>query len=145
MEELRVVSRLELTSFFKSASTHGLFSFPPLSMRKSGLLSLIALCVFGAVSCGTDSAALYPTATAIVGASPSHRGNKEAFALGRKIYTTRCTECHVARPIGQLTIAQWHHVVGIMAPRAELSQPEQSALEAYLVAARESMSGRHAP
>lgn len=56
---------------------------------------------------------------------------------GRKIYTTSCTECHVARPIAQHSVEQWRHFIGIMAPRAGLQPDDRAALEAYLIAARQ--------
>lgn len=58
---------------------------------------------------------------------------------GRKIYTTSCTECHVARPVANYSVAQWRHYVEIMAPRAGLPPQDRAALEAYLIAARESL------
>ncbi|HEY3661860.1 MAG TPA: hypothetical protein VGL24_01770 [Chthoniobacterales bacterium] len=92
-------------------------------------------------SCGTNPNAAFPTAHAVTAA----RGEKEGsdFATlerGRKIYTTACTECHVARAISHYSVAQWHHYVSIMAPRAGLKPQDQAAVEAYVVAARKSLS-----
>ncbi len=56
--------------------------------------------------------------------------------LGRKVYTTKCTECHVARSIGGYSPERWRHYVGVMAPRAHLSAEEEAAVESYLLTVR---------
>jgi hypothetical protein len=55
------------------------------------------------------------------------------------IYTTRCTECHVARTIANYSVSQWRHYLSIMAPRAKLATEDRAALENYVIAARESL------
>ena len=65
--------------------------------------------------------------------------NAALLARGRKIFTTSCTECHVARRIADYSVSQWRHNITVMAPRARLHPEQRAALEAYLVAARESL------
>jgi len=45
----------------------------------------------------------------------------------------------VARPIADYSVASWRHYVEIMAPRAGLQTSDRAALEAYVVAARQSL------
>jgi len=56
--------------------------------------------------------------------------------LGRRVYTTKCTECHVARSIGGYSAERWRHYVGVMSPRAHLSAKEEAAVESYLLTVR---------
>ena len=54
--------------------------------------------------------------------------------------TRQVAQRHVARPIADYSVASWRHYVAIMAPRAGLQPNDRAALEAYVVAARESLS-----
>jgi mono/diheme cytochrome c family protein len=105
-----------------------------------GPLLAIFCCVLVLGGCETNPNSAFPTAPAVT-AGGSEQGNQNLATLerGRKIYTTACTECHVARPIAHYSVAQWHHYVTIMAPRAALNPQDRAALEAYVVAARESL------
>lgn len=105
------------------------------------------LCLFLLGGCQSDLTnpnKAYPTASAV--SASSKRGKSVDLATlerGRKIFTTSCTECHVARTIGNYSISQWHHYLGIMAPRAKLGIDDRTALETYVIQARESLA--HAP
>lgn len=96
-----------------------------------------SLCVFG--SCETSPTSAFPTAEKVAARAGGGNAAIATLERGRKIYTTSCTECHVARPIANYTVARWRHYVGIMAPRAGLAKADQAALETYVVAARESL------
>ncbi len=63
----------------------------------------------------------------------------EILALGRKIYTTTCTACHVAPPVDRFSVTEWPRLVRKMAPRENLKEFERTAVEAYLVAARRTL------
>ena len=103
-------------------------------------LLLICFCVLVVGGCETSPNSAFPTAGAVTAAT-GEKQNADFATLerGRKIYTTACTECHVARSIAHYSVAQWHHYVSIMAPRAGLKPQDQAAVEAYVVAARESL------
>jgi len=103
---------------------------------KRWLLAGCAVCACVLSSCQISPNAAFPTAQAV--ASATRDSEISTLARGRKIYTTSCTECHVARPIAQRSVEQWIHMVGIMAPRARLKPADRAALEAYLTAARKS-------
>ena len=45
----------------------------------------------------------------------------------------------MARTIANYTPAQWRHYLSIMAPRAGLKPQDQAAVEAYVIAVRESL------
>ncbi len=102
-------------------------------MTKICLGGLSAVCLFLLSGCQTSPQSAFPTAQAVVGVSQG--ADVLTLERGREIYTTSCTECHVARPVANYSVAQWRHYIGIMAPRAGLAPRDRAALEAYLVAA----------
>jgi mono/diheme cytochrome c family protein len=109
-----------------------------MNFRMRGLLG--AVCLFNLVSCGTNPETAFPTAQTLAARTGAGDGaNIAVLERGRKIYTTSCTECHVARTIANYSVTQWHHYIGIMAPRAGLSGDDRAAVESYVVAARESV------
>jgi mono/diheme cytochrome c family protein len=94
-----------------------------------GVITLIGLFLSG---CATESNRAFPTAEV----TAQRTGTDVAMlARGRTIYTTTCTECHVARPVNEFSASQWRVVVGDMAPRARLDPADRLAVESYLVAA----------
>lgn len=108
--------------------------------RIAVFFALGACCILALGGCESHPNVAFPAAhTVVARAGEKHSLDMATLGRGRKIYTTTCTECHVARPIGNYSVAQWHHYVEIMAPRAGLKSSDRAALEAYLVAARESM------
>ncbi len=111
-------------------------------MECSGLVLVCRVCSsLGAVKAiSTDPSKAYPTASAVSASAKSGQSADLAtLEHGRKIFTTRCTECHVARTIANYSIPQWRHYLGIMAPRARLGTDDRAALETYVIKARESL------
>jgi mono/diheme cytochrome c family protein len=114
--------------------------------RTPRLIGLGACCVFGLGGCETNPNVAYPSArTLATTMGAGQNADVATLDRGRKIYTTSCTECHVARPIAQHSVEQWRHFIGIMAPRARLQPADRAALEAYVIAARQSLSRSSAP
>ena len=54
---------------------------------------------------------------------------------GRRLFVSRCLECHTLPPATRYTRNQWPHLVSRMSGRANLSTGEQTAIVAYLRAA----------
>jgi mono/diheme cytochrome c family protein len=98
----------------------------------AGLLAFAALSFTG---CATQSKPAFPTAEVVARKSGSEVAVLER---GRTIYATRCTECHVARPVTRFSAGEWPAQVARMAPRAKLSSEDRFAVESYLVAASSS-------
>src|ERR1041384_3240416 len=108
-------------------------------MTRTSLLGLSAVCLGLLSGCQSTPNAALPTAQTLTGAEAGQGSDIATLERGRKIYTTSCTECHVARVIAHYTPAQWRHYVGIMAPRAGLKPSDRAALGAHVIAAREAM------
>jgi cytochrome c1 len=51
---------------------------------------------------------------------------------GRRLFVSRCLECHTLPPVTRYTREQWPHLVSRMSGRANLSAGEQAAIVAYL-------------
>jgi cytochrome c1 len=54
---------------------------------------------------------------------------------GRRLFVSRCLECHTLPRVTKYTQEQWPHLVSRMSGRANLSAGEQAAIVAYLRAA----------
>lgn len=102
-------------------------------------LGLVVFCAGGFSGCESSPQTAFPTAQTVARSGAAPRADVAMLARGRKIFTTRCTECHVARPIAGYSVEQWRHNVSVMAPRARLNADDRAALEIYLIAARESL------
>lgn len=105
------------------------------------LISWVGFLAFGTggfSGCQSSLQTAFPTAETVARSGAAPGTDLATLALGRKIFTTSCTECHVARPIAAYSVAQWRENVSVMAPRAHLTADDRAALEAYLSAARAS-------
>ena len=63
------------------------------------------------------------------------KGSADALAEGRKLYTTRCTECHDLEMLDTRSLGGWDKAVSGMARRANLKGGEQARIMEYLGAA----------
>jgi mono/diheme cytochrome c family protein len=56
---------------------------------------------------------------------------------GRRLFVSRCIECHTLPPYWHYRARDWPEIVDSMAHRASLKKAERDAVVAYLLAARE--------
>jgi cytochrome c5 len=103
------------------------------------VVSLAAVSMGLLSSCQTTPNKAFPTAEALVTTGNAPATELSTLERGRHIFAMRCTECHVARPIAGLSAQQWRHAVASMAPRAGLQRTDRTALETYLLTARQSL------
>jgi mono/diheme cytochrome c family protein len=71
------------------------------------------------------------------------RGNMASVQVlnhGRRIFASRCIECHVLPPISTYPAERWPRIVNWMAPRASLNPAEREAMLAYILAVRAQQS-----
>ncbi len=64
-----------------------------------------------------------------------------ALEEGRKIYTSRCTECHDLEMVDSRSIGGWRNIVGSMSRRAHVDDTQQARILDYLAAAATGMDG----
>ncbi len=69
------------------------------------------------------------------------KGAGDALAEGRKLYTTRCTECHDLEMLDTRNLGGWDKAVAGMARRANLKGGEQARILEYLRAALTAVEG----
>ena len=91
----------------------------------------------GALALG-GCAALGPVAPPVTPAlvAAAHGASAETLTTGRRIFAGKCTACHTADPVGKYTATEWRGIVSDMAARTKLDAAQQSALLAYIEAAR---------
>ena len=58
---------------------------------------------------------------------------------GRKLYTSRCTECHDLEMLDGRTLTAWERMVSGMARRANLNDAEKTRIMDYIAAAQKTV------
>lgn len=97
---------------------------------------IIFLFVAALQSCSIGTAPPLRLTPALVASGRSIHADAEELALGRALFVTRCTQCHVLPDVSTRSEAEWPKVLRKMAPRAHLSLAGEEAVLAYLLAAR---------
>jgi mono/diheme cytochrome c family protein len=80
---------------------------------------------------------------ALVANARGDHTDANVLATGRKLFVSRCLECHTLPSATQHSRDEWPHLVNRMSARANLSASEQAAIVAYLRAA--SLTGAERP
>jgi mono/diheme cytochrome c family protein len=81
--------------------------------------------------------ALRRAARGIIAASAAaaqRTGTADAASNGRRLYITRCTECHSAPAPASLSLEEWGRILPQMADLAALNDAERAAVRAYVEA-----------
>jgi mono/diheme cytochrome c family protein len=104
-----------------------------------GAGALLAAGMLGTGGC----ASLQPAAPAVTPAMSAAAAGASMATLeaGRRTFVTGCTACHSADPVTKYSPAEWREIVADMSPRTKLNAAQESALLAYILAARESVVG----
>jgi len=85
------------------------------------------------VSCETTSLAP-PHVTPQMAKTGRGQVDMATLEHGRKLFVSRCIECHTLPPVASRTAEKWPHTVDRMAKRASLKPAERDAMVAYLQA-----------
>jgi mono/diheme cytochrome c family protein len=86
-------------------------------------------------ACAIDRFAPPPVTQALVArASPDH-ATAPQLKTGRKIFASRCIDCHTLPVVSRYSRDQWPRLVSRMASRADLTADEEQSVIAYLRAA----------
>jgi hypothetical protein len=103
-------------------------------MRWPCLIALANVIVLFIVSC-TSLAPPPEVSPALVANARDDQADANVLATGRKLFVSRCLECHTLPSATQHSRDEWPHLVNRMSGRANLSASEQAAIVAYLRAA----------
>jgi mono/diheme cytochrome c family protein len=60
-----------------------------------------------------------------------------ALREGRRLFVSRCIECHTLPPYWHYSASEWPKIVDSMAHRASLKNAQRDDIVAYLLAARQ--------
>jgi cytochrome c1 len=93
-----------------------------------------AIVILFIVSCANFSAPPDVSPALVANARPDHV-DAEQLQNGRRLFVSRCLECHTLPQVTKYNREQWPHLVSRMSGRANLSASEQNAIVAYLRAA----------
>jgi len=104
---------------------------PPSCRLGSVVSALITLFI---VSCA-NFAPPPAVSPALISNARSDHADAGQLQNGRRLFVSRCLECHTLPPVTRYTREQWPHLVSRMSGRANLSAGEQAAIVAYLRAA----------
>jgi hypothetical protein len=63
-------------------------------------------------------------------------GSAMVLEHGRHIYLGKCTSCHAAEPVAKYPATRWPGIIREMSADAKLSADDESAVLAYVLAAR---------
>jgi mono/diheme cytochrome c family protein len=84
--------------------------------------------------CVSPSGIAPPVTPALV--SASRGGSATQLEEGRRIFLGACTACHAADPVHAHSLEAWQEDVAEMAKRSKLTPAQQTALLAYIAAAK---------
>jgi len=93
-----------------------------------------ALIILFIVSCANFAPPPAVSPALIANARPDHVDAGQ-LQNGRRLFVSRCLECHTLPPARKYKREQWPHLVSRMSGRANLSAEEEAAIVAYLRAA----------
>jgi len=94
----------------------------------------LAIIILFIVSCANLAPPPEVSPALISNARPDHVG-AEQLQNGRRLFVSRCLECHTLPSVTKHMRDEWPHFVSRMSGRANLSASEQAAIVAYLRAA----------
>ena len=94
---------------------------------------LCAVCLL--VGCQLTNNAPPPVTPAMTNAGRDH-ADLATLKEGRRLFVSRCIECHTLPPFWHYRAKDWPGIVDSMAHRANLKRNERDAIVAYVLAAR---------
>ena len=93
-----------------------------------------AIVILFIISCANFTAPPDVSPALIANARPDHVA-AEQLQNGRRLFVSRCLECHTLPSAAKHSPGEWPHLVSRMAARANLSASEEIAITTYLRAA----------
>lgn len=94
-------------------------------MRIAAVLLLFAL-----IGCAGKFAGPPPVTAAMAGP----RGDIGQLERGRKVFASRCLECHTLPNVAEHSASAWPVILNRMSKRADLTPAEHEALQSYILA-----------
>ena len=107
-------------------------SVPPCNRYAAQIGSMMIILFI--VSCSNFAPPPEVSPALISNARPDHI-DAQQLQNGRRLFVSRCLECHTLPRVTKYNREQWPHLVSRMAARANLSAADQKAITLYLRAA----------
>jgi len=93
-----------------------------------------AVCLVAA--CESTNYAPPPVTSQMGKAGAKQHVDLAALRDGRRLFVSRCIECHTLPAVGKHTAAEWPALIDEMAGRANLKPDQRVAVLAYILAVR---------
>jgi hypothetical protein len=87
-------------------------------------------------SCGWSTVSPAPITPGVIRAASSMRMDEQSLREGRRLFVSRCIQCHTLPVVWYYAKSDWPGIVHSMADRASLKPAEEKALVAYIRAVR---------
>jgi len=97
-------------------------------------LTLFAGCLL--IGCESTSHAPPPVTSQMTKVGTKQHVDLAALRDGRRLFVSRCIECHTLPAVTSHTASEWPRLIDEMAGRANLKPTERNAVLAYILAAR---------
>jgi mono/diheme cytochrome c family protein len=105
-------------------------------MKPRSILFTVALFLLGIFGCQTSSYGPAPVTAELIRAGAARHADEGTLREGRRLFVSRCIECHSLPVVSDYRASAWPHLVDKMADRADLKSSERNAVVAYILAAR---------
>ncbi len=93
-------------------------------------LLFIFIVIVGIAACKTTTQIYAPSEANV---NKVEKASLEELNKGRDIYASKCGKCHKLYAVESRDARQWKEVLGVMAPKAKLSDAETDLVYRYLL------------
>ena len=90
-----------------------------------------------ALVCGCQTVSIPEISPAVKAAGVGQGATEASLQNGRRVFSTRCTSCHGAEPIGKYSSEEWKGIINKMEKRAKLTSSQKADVLAFVLAARQ--------
>jgi mono/diheme cytochrome c family protein len=104
-------------------------------MKHLSIICVVLVCALTACQ-WTSRFAPPPITPAMMNAGQRDHADLATLNEGRRLFVSRCIDCHTLPPFWHYSAKDWPGLVESMAHRANLKRNERDAIVAYILAAR---------
>jgi mono/diheme cytochrome c family protein len=111
--------------------------------RRTPTLMLLLMLMLALPGCAFDKFTPPPVSPVLIANARPDHVDAEQLQNGRRLFVSRCLECHTLPSVTKHSPGEWPHLVSRMAARANLSASDQEAITVYLRAASSATTTPH--
>jgi hypothetical protein len=99
-------------------------------------LFLVAIVISAFLGCESLNVSPAPMTMGVIQAGAAQRVDEPTLREGRRLFVSRCIQCHTLPVVWYYNKSEWPGIVRSMAERSSLKPAEEKALVAYIRAVR---------